>query len=215
MLKALLAKVFLENLENEPFGTHRCPQYHANFLFKLAIKINNIQSIKTASATKGKWSDFSFPFLGTISPKEHHCWYQYILGQLITKIIHDPWLSGGQCCRYKVGHAAAAALFTGRRISVPVFQLGSEKLSLSVKFCQNCLIDWAQKGRASRWTAASKTALSGQPVFSSKHMNIQNWMTIFLIKNEVLHLRKLDWKRWRLTLWRFLDSLIWQSNAKI
>ena len=85
MLKALLAKVFLENLENEPFGTHRCPQYHANFLFKLAIKINNIQSIKTASATKGKWSDFSFPFLGTISPKEHHCWYQYILGQLITQ----------------------------------------------------------------------------------------------------------------------------------
>ena len=92
-------------------------RYHANFL-PMLIKINNIQSIKKPLCLS--LSDFYSTFWQSISLKEYHCWYQYILGQLITKIIHDPWLSVGQCCRYKVRHDGCTFHFS-KQISVLVF----------------------------------------------------------------------------------------------
>ena len=80
--------------------------FYANFFpgltLKLAIESITSNPSKKLLLKKYSCSDFSFHFFGTISGKEYQCLvgYQYILGQLIIKIIHAWWLSVGHC-QYK------------------------------------------------------------------------------------------------------------------
>ena len=99
-----------------------------------------------------------------------------------------------------------------RQISVPVFQL-IQKLSLPLKFWQNYLIDWAEKGRrGSWWTAASKKVnLISSDCCSSGNLFQNTWTStcqskLYSSGGRIGKVKKV------LFLWHFLDNLM--SNAK-
>ena len=135
--------------------------FYANFFTKLAIKSitsNPLKSFCYKRKVQIEW--FFIPvFIGTISLKEYQCLdgYQYILGQLITKIIHAwRWLSVGHCCRYKLTAVYAPLTFQRRsklfkaklKDKFPCqFFKSSKNFPLPLKFWQNYLIDWeGQRG---------------------------------------------------------------------
>ena len=169
---ALKCATWYQNTNMNTFAQNGAPSFltpflnpmtcYANFFQWLNPHILVMKSIisdpSKNSFTKEKLSlgHFWFDPFCAISPKEYQCsdGYQCILDPLITKIIHvlaflrpkvaqlhfwwffkaslvPPW------CTRQTFHRK-----TGRQISVPVFQI-IQKLSLSLKFWQNYLIDWA------------------------------------------------------------------------
>ena len=87
--------------------------FYANFFSQLAIKsIKSNPSKSCCYKRKVHLGWFNPLFFGIISLKEYQCLdgYQYILGQLITKIIHAWWLSVGHC-QYKLTAVYAPLTF--------------------------------------------------------------------------------------------------------
>ena len=153
--------------------------FYANFFSKLAIKSIKSNPSKSCCYKRKAHLGWFIPlFFGIISLKEYKCsdGYQYILGQLITKIIHAWWLSVRHC-QYKLTAVYApltfhrwAKLFKAKLKDKFPFQFfkSSKNFPFPLKFWQNYLIDWAEKG-ASWWTAAKKVNLI------SSDCNHQQW----------------------------------------
>ena len=116
--------------------------FYANFFSKLAIKSIKSNPSKSCCYKRKAHLGWFIPlFFGIISLKEYKCsdGYQYILGQLITKIIHAWWLSvrhwsiQTDCSLCTFDFSSLGKTFQSkaeRQISVPVFQI-IQKLSLS------------------------------------------------------------------------------------